>query len=118
MAIRDVLDIQYRLSLLNGSPVKPSTVLALRRISHRLRLFGEHVCNGEMTYEDYEAKCWPLIVRADRECTDGEIKGVIVYHQTDPRGAALHVIPTKELPKGWNMETVDRMYSSIGVAIY
>lgn len=107
---------------------------ALRLISVRLSRWAEDECNGlierdELT--DKPRRMWETFKgeRRGTLCHDRE-KGAIrrleailashpefsYYHQTDPRGASLYLIPKAKLEQ--SAHSVDCCYSSIGVCVY
>ena len=102
---------------------------ALRRCSMTLHRWAEHECNGAIQRDEETGKPYAhgtydgkrLYPVADRET--GALKraaailkahGLQLYHQGDPRGAALYVIRPADLADGVD---VDSCYSR-GIAVY
>jgi hypothetical protein len=101
----------------------------LRRCSMTLHRWAEHECNGAIQRDEATGKPYVystydgrrMYPTADREA--GALKraasilkahGLELYHQGDPRGAALYVIRPGDVPKG---EDVGSYYSR-GIAVY
>jgi hypothetical protein len=101
----------------------------LRRCSMTLHRWAEHECNGAIQRDEVTGKPYvhstydgrKLYPVADREA--GAIRrasklladhGLKLYHQGDPRGAALYVIRPCDVKPG---EDVDSVYNR-GVAVY
>ena len=105
----------------------------LRRIEMTLSRWGEHECNGTIQRDDengkprryYETRNGDIIrgsVVPDRE--RGALKRLdaimdshkeyIAYHQGDPRGCALYVVPKSELAR--TGMPVDAIYNN-GIAV-
>ena len=107
----------------------------LRRAAMTLHRWYERECNGEVerdeeTGKTYTVCSWGALPGAfgkrypvpDRETgarrrvleVISRYPGLIEYHQTDPRGAPLYIIPLKALAG----RDADACYSSCGVAVY
>jgi len=107
---------------------------ALRRISMTLSRWAEHECNGEIEVDDdgksyrvsqgfppgWKVKRYPVpnreagaIRRLGKMMQDHP--GWDFYHQGDPRGAALYLYRPDDLKPG---QSVDSVYSSIGICVY
>ena len=105
----------------------------LRRIEMTLSRWGEHECNGHIQRDDetgkprryYETARGDIIrgdIVADREA--GALKRLgrimqshpeyVAYHQGDPRGCALYVVPKSELER--TGMPVNAIYSN-GIAV-
>jgi len=109
----------------------------LRKASMNLSRWAERECNGEVErdentgkpFHSYEVKSFGKWVRLASPVPDREIGAKkritevlrshpdwIWFHQTDPRGAALYLIPAETIEKG--SDYISCNYSSIGIAIY
>lgn len=101
----------------------------LRRLSMRLRRWAERECNGEISrrddgkvesYNTYSGECvgicrdmeTPAIARVS--AIVAKYPGLAWHHQTDPRGAAVHVYRIADLAG----RDIDCCYSSVGRAAY
>jgi hypothetical protein len=106
----------------------------LRRISMALSRWAEAECNGEVEVDDdgkafrvhqghaptWKVSRWPIpnrevgATRRLGKMMQGH-PGFDFYHQTDPRGAALYIYRPDDLEPG---QSVDSIYSSIGICVY
>jgi hypothetical protein len=106
----------------------------LRRISMTLSRWDEAECNGEVEVDDdgkafrvhqghaptWAVSRWPIpnreagAIRRLRKIM-GSHPGLAFYHQTDPRGAALYIYRPEGLKPG---QSIDSVYSSIGICVY
>ena len=106
----------------------------LRRISMTLSRWAEHECNGEIEVDD-DGKAYrvsqgfPPSWKITRYSVPNREAGAIrrlgtmmqahpgwdFYHQGDPRGAALYLYEPHKLNPG---QSIDSIYSSIGICIY
>jgi hypothetical protein len=106
----------------------------MRLISMTLSRWAERECNGEIERDEITGEPMAMyethkgqrkgFKTADREA--GAIRrlkailashpGYSFYHQTDPRGAALYLIPSVDAAQG--NEWVSCRYSQIGFCIY
>lgn len=107
----------------------------LRRISATLSRWAEAECNGEIerdetTNKPYRvsqgcAPSWRVTRWPVRDMESGALNRLrkilayhpqfTYYHQGDPRGVALYLIPVDRLNPGDNLDCV---YSSIGIPVY
>lgn len=90
----------------------PAEVSELISISRKLSRVGEADCNGEPGEEHRAKREARLCARAQEIATAA---GCRFYYQTDPRGAAVYILPGLTAPVG---EPDDSYYSSRGVAVY
>lgn len=127
--MRQALDFYKRMSNYGVSEVDAD---ALRRIEMTLHRWAEHECNGDIERDETTNKTYnvygqdgPGKIRrfpcADREA--GALKRLaalmqkypqlVAYHQGDPRGCALYLVPKDKLAG----KEIDSYYSSYGVAV-
>lgn len=110
---------------------------SMRRISNALSRWSEGECNGEIerdeaTGQTYRVMCPGTASKRRYPCRDKESSSLrrlesimanhpewTYYHQGDPRGCALYLIPKAKaleaLECGMGKESC---YSSIGIAVY
>ena len=103
----------------------------LRRISNTLRSWYEHECNGDIERSEVTDKPMRMYDNGhkrvgypirDRELgADRRLAAImkkhpsfVVYHQTDPRGASLYLLPVDKL----GSQNPDNVYNSIGICVY
>ncbi len=105
---------------------------ALRRIEMTLHRWSEHECNGNIQrdgdagdgkprwyYGESSYARGPLIADRERGALSrlavvmAKYPSLIAYHQGDPRGCALYLVPKKDLPKGADISA----YYSRGFAV-
>ncbi len=87
--------------------------LELQQIARRLHRLDEHGCNYGLT-DAQETRRARLESKAQRICTAskpfvsqfGPSSYLIAYHQGDPRGCSLYIVPSWYLAKGRPVETV------------
>jgi hypothetical protein len=112
-------------------------VCELVRLSRALHRFSERLANGEVEYSDDGSKCYKVIrnrlgdeverrparnverialeaARAICERVSAREGGIpyTVFHQADPRGCPLYVVPV-----GISREDLESRYTSLGVAV-
>lgn len=90
----------------------------LQSISKSLSRLAEANCNGLWEYAEEGQKPSRQELRENRLLAEAkklaEGIGATLYHQSDPRGAAIYLIFPCDIPEG---STIDAHYSN-GVAIY
>lgn len=87
-------------------------VSELIAISRKLSRIGEADCNGEPGEERHAKREAKLCARAQEIAA---AHGCRFYYQSDPRGAAVYILPGLTAPEG---EPDDAYYSLRGVAVY
>lgn len=88
----------------------------LYSIERQLSQIAERECCEPMT--ERQAK-WNES-RTENLTTEAELiaktYGCVFYHQTDPRGCQVYLIPSLHVPEGAGREWIDSHYSSYGLA--
>jgi hypothetical protein len=121
---------EQRLAVLGFNPAEAET---LRRISMTLSHWSEAECNGEITVDDETGQAYrqyghnggPFLTVKCPNREAGAIRrlrkilkshpGFATYYQMDPRGAALYIYRPDDLEPG---QSIDSVYSSIGICVY
>ena len=84
------------------------TALELQQIARQLHRLDEHGCNYGLT-DTQETRRARLESKAQRLCTatpPNLIAYLVAYHQGDPRGCSLYIVPSEYLAKGRPVESV------------
>lgn len=104
----------------------------LVRASATLHTWAEHECNGHIQRDEatgrpywYDDLGKRMQRTSDREAGALAIAhrvayahGLLVYHQTDPRGCALYLYRQTDLDSYYSGDTaIDACYSSVGFAV-
>lgn len=92
-----------RANQINMYLIKP-----LKNIEKRLNRLDVASCNGEIEEEEYLKKSIYLEDKASQILASFEDNDLLIYHQSDPRGASLYIID----------ETMDKSNYTNGIAIY
>lgn len=79
----------------------------LQPIAKTIHRLDENSCNYELS-KSQETRLTNLLEKATRTAA---IFGLRIYHQSDPRGASLYIMP-HETEADWND------YNRIGIAVY
>ena len=125
---REAERLNHQENTLRALGLSAAEAETLRRASMTLHRWAEHECNGTIQRDEETGKAysvnpdsgrrWPV---ADRETgalkrarAIAEKHGLTLYHQADPRGAALYLLRPGDVPVGQDASA----YYSRGVVVY
>ncbi len=127
MTKKEALRIAHQENALISLGFTPAEAETLRGISVRLSTWGERLCNNTEVDNDDKAYIYNQMTGKRYRCNNlgkGLVArlealvanhiGYIAYHQMDPRGCSVYIVPKDKL----NGRDVDSWYSSVGVPVY